>query len=150
VLWKRRTVPAVGQRGVNAIINEGTEIEGDIRLVGAAAVNGTLKGTIVADGTLIVGEKGVLNGSIETACLVIHGRVHGTVVAGTRVEVAATGHLDGDVLTPVLAIADGARFDGRCLMRDPRTPEAIADAYRPANGTAVVTRIDLHHSRTPA
>jgi cytoskeletal protein CcmA (bactofilin family) len=115
--WNKRS-PATAKPGgtYSTFIDEGSEIEGTFRFSGTVLVNGRLHGEIIANDSLIIGEKGVVNASIRASFVQISGEVVGNVYASDRVELCANSRVHGDVDAPVLIVEDGAVFEGNCRM----------------------------------
>ena len=60
---------------VNSVIGKGTEFEGTIRTKETVRIEGTVKGEIYSEGTLIVGNGGLVDGKIDAANILIGGEV---------------------------------------------------------------------------
>jgi len=69
-MFKRKR-KAVGRNGLTAFIDEGSEIEGRYTFSGTVMVNGRFKGEISSTDTLIIGDKGVINGDIRAGQVLI-------------------------------------------------------------------------------
>ena len=102
------------------LIDEGSEIEGKFNFNGTVMVNGKLRGEIVANDSLVVGDKGVVNATIRAGSVQILGEVVGDVNATERVELCATSRVYGDVDSPIVVIEEGALFQGNCRMTKAR------------------------------
>ncbi len=123
-LWRTRSV----KRGdLTAIIDDGSEIEGKYTCRGTVMLNAKFHGEIVAANTLIVGEKGVVNGNIRAGSVVISGQVVGNILATERVELKRTARVSGDLESPVVVIEEGVLFDGHCRMTKPEPAEPARD-----------------------
>ena len=105
------------------LIDEGSEIEGKFNFNGTVMVNGKLRGEIVANDSLVVGDKGVVNATIRAGAVQILGEVVGDVHATERVELCATSRVYGDVNSPIVVIEEGALFQGNCRMTKTRPME---------------------------
>ena len=110
-------------------INEGTEIEGKITFTGTVLLNGRVRGEILSNDTLVVGEKGVINASIRAGIVELSGEVIGNVTATERIELHANCRVYGDIEAPVVIIDEGALLEGQCRMTKGR-PKDIAPAPR--------------------
>jgi cytoskeletal protein CcmA (bactofilin family) len=75
-----------------------------------------VKGNIISEQTLILGENARVEGQIEGNRVVIAGRYDGVIFAKGRVEIQAKGVVTGEVHSPCLVIDPGGIFDGRCHM----------------------------------
>ena len=65
-MFKRKPV---GRNGLTAFIDEGSEIEGRYTFSGTVMLNGRFKGEISTTDTLIIGDKGVMNGDVREGVL---------------------------------------------------------------------------------
>jgi cytoskeletal protein CcmA (bactofilin family) len=97
-------------------LDRGVHVEGTLDLAGTFRIDGTVKGTIRCEQTLVLGEKADVEGEIEADQVSVSGRFHGTVRAKTRVEILAKGVVNGEVHTPSLVIEAGGLLEGRCHM----------------------------------
>jgi cytoskeletal protein CcmA (bactofilin family) len=112
-MFKRKPV---GRNGLTAFIDEGSEIEGRYTFSGTVMLNGRFKGEISTTGTLIIGDKGVMNGDVRAGQVLISGEVVGNVSAAERVELKRTARVFGDVEAPVVVVEEGVLFEGHCRM----------------------------------
>jgi cytoskeletal protein CcmA (bactofilin family) len=91
----------------------GLRIKGEISGNEDLLAEGTIEGPInLADGILIVGEKGGISGNIAAKEIVVHGTVTGNVEARNRVEIKPNGSITGDIVTSRIVIDDGAYCKG--------------------------------------
>jgi cytoskeletal protein CcmA (bactofilin family) len=107
---------------LNGFLDEGTEVHGELRFRDALRVDGRIKGKIVSDNTLIIGETGQVEAEIDCRVVSIRGRVGGQVHGRERIELLAGCRVEATLVTPKLVIEDGAFFHGECRMGGP--PEA--------------------------
>jgi cytoskeletal protein CcmA (bactofilin family) len=114
-MFKRKRKP-VGRNGLTAFIDEGSEIEGRYTFSGTVMLNGRFKGEISTTDTLIIGDKGVMNGDVRAGQVLISGEVVGNVSAAERVELKRTARVFGDVEAPVVVVEEGVLFEGHCRM----------------------------------
>src|SRR6186997_86201 len=94
-------------------INDGTEIEGKITFSGTVLLNGRVRGEVVSNDTLVVGEKGVINASIRSGVVEVAGEVVGNIMATERIELHSTCRVYGDIEAPVVTIDEGALLEGQ-------------------------------------
>ena len=100
----------------NGFKEQGTEFEGELRFKDTFRIDGRLKGRIVSDNTLIVGESGHVDAEIECAVVSIRGTVSGRVHGRDRIELLAGSRVQATLVSPKLVIEDGAFFQGQCDM----------------------------------
>ena len=101
---------------LNGFMDQGTEFEGELRFKDTFRIDGRVKGRIVSDNTLIVGESGQVDAEIECAVVSIRGTVSGRVHARERIELLAGSRVQATLVSPKLVIEDGAFFQGQCDM----------------------------------
>jgi cytoskeletal protein CcmA (bactofilin family) len=65
-----------------------------------------------------VGKEGLVEGSIHSKDLLLAGRVKGNVVVSGKVFLESKSFIQGDVKASRLVVDDGARFDGKCSMKE--------------------------------
>jgi len=97
-------------------IRTGTEINGDINCKGDIRIDGKLFGNLKSDGKVIVGENGLIEGTIECAYAIIEGDVKATISVNELLALKATANLVGEITTNKLQIEPGANFSGGCKM----------------------------------
>ena len=102
----------------STILSHECSIEGTIEFRGTMYLEGNVKGKIYGnEGTLIVGEKAVVNADIVVNNAMISGEVNGTIEANERIDVFPPGQVIGDIQAPVISIETGAVFNGSCGMK---------------------------------
>ncbi len=106
-------------------LDKGVKLEGKLELTGTFRINAQVKGTIISQQSLIVGENAKVEGQIEGNHIIIGGRFDGVIFAKGRVEIQPKGVVTGEVHTPCLVIEPGGILDGHCHML------TAADAKQP-------------------
>src|SRR6266852_1865340 len=97
-------------------IDQGVTLEGTLTVTGTFRIDGNVKGNIISEQTVILGESAKVEGQIEGNRVVISGRFDGVIFAKGRVEIEAKGVVTGEVHSPCMVIDPGGIFDGRCHM----------------------------------
>ncbi len=97
-------------------IDQGVTLEGTLTVKGTFRIDGNVKGNVISEQTLILGENAKVEGQIEGNRVVISGRYDGVIFAKGRVEIQPKGVVTGEVHSPCLVIDPGGIFDGRCHM----------------------------------
>lgn len=100
-------------------LEKGVKMEGKLETTGTFRIDSAMKGTIVSEDTLILGEHASIEGDITGNRVVIAGRFEGTIRARGKVEVLPNAIVTGEIHTPCLVIEQGAIFDGHCHMLAP-------------------------------
>ena len=103
---------------ISTFIGADASIDGTIEFKGTIRVDGRVKGNIRSNGgTVVIGEKGVVNAEISVNVAVVMGEVNGSVDAKERIEVYPPGRLGGDIQSPIVSIEPGGIFNGNCVMK---------------------------------
>src|SRR5450432_4922733 len=97
-------------------IDQGVTLEGTLQLKGTFRIDGNVKGNIISEQTVILGEGAKVEGQIEGNHVVISGKFDGVIFAKGRVEIQAKGVVTGEIHSPCLVIEPGGIFDGQCHM----------------------------------
>jgi cytoskeletal protein CcmA (bactofilin family) len=97
-------------------------------------IDGATHGAIRYEGTVFVGPRGEVKGGITAAAIVVEGSVQGDLQATQTLRIAASGSVIGDLSSPRVAVARGARIQGRISTRGGRPAAGVAelDEYRVA------------------
>jgi cytoskeletal protein CcmA (bactofilin family) len=97
-------------------LDQGVRLEGKLETTGTFRIDSTMKGSIVSEATLLLGEHSSIQGEITGNRVVISGRFDGVIQAKTSVEIQSSAVVTGEIHTPCLVIEPGAVFDGQCHM----------------------------------
>ena len=115
-------------------LDKGVRMEGTLELAGTFRLDGEVKGNVISQQTLILGESARVEGQIEGNQVVISGRFDGVIFAKGRVEIQAKGVVTGEIHTPCLVIDPGGIFDGRChMLTSSETAKPLTIPIRAAN-----------------
>jgi cytoskeletal protein CcmA (bactofilin family) len=98
-------------------LDRDARVEGTLEVPGTFRLDGTLKGRIVSNHALVLGETADVEGEIEGVRVEIYGRFRGTLRASERVQVHLGASVTGDVYAPCLILEPGGRFDGHCYLK---------------------------------
>ena len=98
------------------IISSGVKIEGTVTTNGNIRVDGEIKGDIISDNNISIGDSGIVNGKINAAVVTIGGVVTGSVAAKEKLTLTSRGKINGDVAVKSFVIEDGGLFNGNCKM----------------------------------
>ncbi len=100
---------------ITTLIGEGCLFEGNITSPSSARIDGHVIGNFKGNGSLIIGEKGVVSGEVKANEVLVYGKVEGNVES-QRLEIKKDGIVVGDVLTKFFILEDGGIYNGRCAM----------------------------------
>jgi cytoskeletal protein CcmA (bactofilin family) len=89
---------------------------GPLKFKASLCLDGEHEGNITTGGTLIINEKGSVQGKVSAAEIICKGKMVGDVTAGQQLALHSTGTLMGDVVAPAVQIAPGAMFKGKCKL----------------------------------
>jgi len=103
---------------ISTFLGADASVEGTIEFQGTIRLDGRVKGQISSTGgTLIVGEKAVIEADIRVSSIIVMGEIRGSIDARERVEVYPPGRVNGDIEAGVVSIEPGGFFNGRCSMK---------------------------------
>ena len=105
-----------GDRCAETLIGNDTTFHGTITTKGMLRVDGRIDGGINDAAELIIGNSGQIKGDISAKTVIVGGKITGNVVAGKNIELLPKAQVYGDIRTPGLSIAEGAIFEGNCVM----------------------------------
>src|SRR4051812_20270752 len=111
---------------LNGFMDAETEFHGELRFRNTFRIDGKVKGRIVSENMLIVGESGQVDAEIECGVVSIRGTVSGRIQGRERIELLSGSKVHATLVSPRLVIEEGAFFQGECEM----TPTAAAGAGR--------------------
>ncbi len=140
-----RTTPTRSNPETLSILAAGTRIKGEVAVEGVIKIEGTVEGTVRAQGQVLVAKGGVVEGDIYARQAIIGGEARGGVYADERVEVQATSTVNGDITTPQITVLEGGKINGNIRMENPH-----AFAKKPAPVNKLKTEEPLSSPTTPS
>jgi cytoskeletal protein CcmA (bactofilin family) len=116
-------------------LERGVKIDGRLESTGTFRIDSSMKGTLVSEDTLILGEHAIVEGEIHGNRIVIAGRFDGAIRAKGKVEILPNAIVTGEIYSPCLIIEPGAIFDGQCHMLAPtEAAKPVTISIRSAGG----------------
>ncbi|MCR5496296.1 MAG: polymer-forming cytoskeletal protein [Paludibacteraceae bacterium] len=106
----------------------GTKVVGDIQAENDFRLDGSVEGTIVCKGKIIVGTKGVMSGTMTCANADIMGSVKGKMIISDTLSLKSTARVEGEITTKTLSIEPNAIFTGTCDMTNGSKPSVPNNA----------------------
>lgn len=106
--------PKIMERNVVA---KNTTIVGDIKSDGDFRIDGTLEGTLITNGRVIIGTEGLIKGKVEATNADIEGKFSGELSVSNTLTIKTTADISGDVIIGKLSIEPGASFNATCAMK---------------------------------
>jgi len=104
---------------IDSLIGQNTEIHGDVIFSGGLHVDGTIKGSVIAekgeDSVLTLSERGTIEGEVKVPNVVVNGSVIGDVHAAGHVELASQARVHGNVYYSLIEMAMGAEVNGKLM-----------------------------------
>jgi len=97
-------------------LEKGVRLEGKLEASGTFRIDSAMKGTLISNDTLVLGEHAAVEGEIHGNNVLIAGRFDGVIRARGRVQIQPNAIVTGEVHSPCLVIEPGAIFDGQCHM----------------------------------
>jgi cytoskeletal protein CcmA (bactofilin family) len=102
---------------ITTLFGAGTHFEGKLQFEGTVRIDGSFKGAIYSDDTLVIGEGAEVIAEITVATVIIRGGyVEGNIRAKESLELHAPGKVVGNIHSPSLYIDKGVEFQGACRM----------------------------------
>lgn len=111
----------LGVSGADTVIGAGVTLEGEVSSEGDMVVDGHLKGTITAAGSVTIGVNAVVKAPIKAAGVTVAGHLTGDITAEGEVHITDTGQVKGTITSGGLSIETGGVFIGRSIMPENRT-----------------------------
>lgn len=112
---KNNQIKDLNQQEISTLIGLGFTITGELKGNAVIRIDGTVIGNVNVEGGIVLGEKGMIKGDIQTASAIIYGTVNGNVKT-QNLEIKKTGKVNGDIKTDALEIELGAQYNGKLEM----------------------------------
>jgi cytoskeletal protein CcmA (bactofilin family) len=110
-------------------------IKGEVSSDDDLAIEGSVQGSVtVRDALLVIEEPGRVDADVRAPRVIVHGAVRGTIAASERLELSSSASVAGSLSANLIAMADGARFNGRVDMGR-RTIAARVSQYRQSHSS---------------
>jgi cytoskeletal protein CcmA (bactofilin family) len=113
---KRQQSSESGAGAWSGFLDKAVRLEGTLEVKGTFRLEAEMRGTIISNQTLMLGEGARVEGQIEGNHVIITGRFDGVIFAKGRVEIQPKGIVTGEIHAPCLVIEPGGIFDGQCHM----------------------------------
>ena len=111
------------------------EVKGSINFKDYLRLDGKFEGEIHSQGTLVIGENGIVKAEIQVGNLILEGSLYGNVTAQDKIELRSTAQLFGDIKASRLIINEGVVFVGKSDVNPSQKIEKL---------TPVVPAAELH------
>lgn len=99
------------------VLAKNTKIVGDIKSDGDFRIDGTLEGTLVTKGRVIIGTDGFVKGKVECTNADIEGKFSGNLLVLNTLTIKTNANISGEVIIGKLSVEPGATFNATCTMK---------------------------------
>ncbi|MBL4606040.1 MAG: polymer-forming cytoskeletal protein [Flavobacteriaceae bacterium] len=99
------------------VVAKNTSIVGDVISEGDFRIDGSLEGTIITQGRVIIGVEGSIKGKVESTNADIEGRFSGELIVQKTLAMKSSAHITGEVVVGKLSVEPGATFNATCSMK---------------------------------
>lgn len=111
-----------------AIVN-GSCIEGRLSFNSPIKIDGQLKGALNSTDEVVVGPDAIVDGDITAKSVIIFGKVNGKVNVSERTALLKGAMVTANIDCKAFNLADGAYYDGQCVMNEQRSVADQLPAY---------------------
>ncbi len=109
---KKSQKPVTSSENAVNRIAKGTVFEGVLRSENNVRIDGTFEGELVTKGRLVVGNSGVIKGSVSCAHCETEGEMEGNIVVQELFVLKATSKVHGEIQYGQLSVENGAQATG--------------------------------------
>ena len=116
-----------------------TRIKGELVSDGPVDLAGSFEGDLRVSAHCRVREGARVTGRLEAKTLVVEGQVTGPALVADKVEIGATARVESNIQARVVAIADGAFFEGEVRMDgsgSPGAPQTFTEKRKSAEASS--------------
>jgi cytoskeletal protein CcmA (bactofilin family) len=123
--------PAAKRQGnFETVIGRNATLSGELRCQTDILIDGTFEGILEIEGSIIVGETGIVRANIHARSVVVSGSVWGNI-SGKKVELYRRARVWGNISATSITTADGAFIDGRLIMMHEAAPDRLEAGAAP-------------------
>lgn len=140
-----QSVPRSGGDQSVTVIGSGARLEGNLIAAASLRIEGTVNGTITAEGDVIVAPEAEVAADIKATNATLGGRYKGNVSATGTIELTSTARVEGNLTSRTLVVNSGAVFSGQSIMDGgakkptPVPSPAPSGATAPASPTGITS-----------
>src|SRR5262252_1243605 len=107
-----------------AVLGPTLRFKGELSAEEDFILQGRIEGSINHTQSVTIGTEGSVLGNINARVITIDGTVEGDLHGGESVVVHASGRVNGNIFAPRVGLVEGAFFNGRIEMPDPKGARA--------------------------
>lgn len=100
-------------------LTPGSKIIGTVIADSDIRIDGIIEGDVKCTGKVVIGEKGMLKGTVVCQNCEIQGKLEGKIEVRQTLSLRATANIQAEVNTQVLIVEPNAIFNGTCTMGKP-------------------------------
>ncbi len=101
----------------STVIGSGTTVHGDVTGRDSVEIRGTLEGDVRTSALCVVAEGARVLGNVDAHGLVVAGEIEAGTLVADRIELRSSARVRAALAARVVAIADGAFYQGDVQMR---------------------------------
>ena len=94
------------------LISQGISINGGLAGDISGRIEGYVKGDVIINGKVIIGETGVIDGNMKCYDLIVHGIIKGNAVSHNSIIVGVNGRIDGNASSNSIQIDSNSKVSG--------------------------------------
>ncbi|HEU5004318.1 MAG TPA: polymer-forming cytoskeletal protein [Actinomycetota bacterium] len=98
------------------VIGNGARLEGNLISAASLRIEGSVTGTITADGDVIIAPEAEVAADIKATNATLGGRFKGNAVVTGTMELTSTARVEGNLTSRSLVVSQGALFSGQSIM----------------------------------
>lgn len=115
---KKKSAPATtamsGMDSTTCVLSSGTVFEGKFESKEPVRIDGKVVGEVKCNQKLVMGESGVIEGTLFADDAVIMGRIKGDLTIKGALKLMSTARIDGSIIAQTLMVEEGASYNGTC------------------------------------
>ena len=100
-------------------LTSGSKIIGTVIADSDIRIDGIIEGDVKCSGKVVIGEKGILKGTVVCQNSEIQGKLEGKIEVHQTLALRASANIQAEVNTQVLIVEPNAVFNGTCTMGKP-------------------------------
>lgn len=102
---------------LTSLLGRGTRFEGKLFFEGRVRIDGSFRGEIRSNDTLVIGEGAEVEAQIDVAQVIVRGGVvRGDIRARQSIELFVGANVTGNLHAPEIMLEKGVQFEGSCRM----------------------------------
>jgi cytoskeletal protein CcmA (bactofilin family) len=116
IFQKKETNESNGSSDSTTIIAAGTRAKGDFDCANHLRIDGQITGNVLCESKVVIGQTGLVKGTITCCNADITGTLHGDVVVTESLILRKNAVVQGNITANMLQMEPGVQFNGQCVM----------------------------------